>query len=221
MNIKKFLSNIFLFELLSEDQLDRLASFSKLIKVKKHELIFKEHEQATGFFIVVNGKLKIFKITSEQKEQILHMVFPMDLIAEAAVFDNQTYPANCMALESSTLIKIYKDEFLKFILDNTQISFKMFHAYSKRLRHFVDMITLLSSHDIKSRFITFILNHAYKQDNNLCYQLLSSKKDVAQILHTTPETISRILRELKKEGLIIEENKKIIIPNYKLLLLPD
>lgn len=211
MNIQEFLARQFLFESLAEDQIELIAQSTIIKEIKKGELLFSELQPATAFFIVVSGSVKIYKLSSEGNEQILHIQKPADLIAEAIIFDFDTYPAFCEALEDTVLIRLSKVDFLNILRHFPEITFKIMSAYSRRLRHLVATIEDLSLHDIKSRLANYLF-HNYVVRNKRCIVRLSlTKKDLASILGTIPETLSRTLNYLKKEKLIAEEKNDIII----------
>jgi CRP/FNR family transcriptional regulator len=213
MDIRKFLSNTFLFNSFTEKEMDFLLASTSLKKVNKGEQIFSEGLDATAFFIVVSGKVKIYKLSPDGKEYTLHIHSPGDLVAEAAIFDSMIYPASCMALENTTLIRISGDGFLKLIKEHPELSLKMMSGYSKRLRQFVSQIEELSLKDIKSRLAGYLLENSTFENRVTVCHLLYSKKELSSLLGTIPETLSRALAFLKQKKFIIEKDNTIIIPD--------
>ena len=108
MDIQKNLSKIFLFTSLSEDQLELIEATSSLKKLARGELLFSDEQPATAFFSVISGSVKIYKLSAEGNEQIIHIQKTGDLIAEAIIFEFETYPAYCQALENTVLIRFSK-----------------------------------------------------------------------------------------------------------------
>ena len=212
MDIRKFLSNIFLFSSFAEKELNLLESSTSLKKVGKGEQIFSEGLDASAFFIVVSGKVKIYKVSPDGKEHTLHIHGPEDLVAEAAIFDSMLYPASCMALEDSTLIRISREGFLNLIKRHPELSLKMMSSYSKRLRQFVSKIEELSLKDIKSRLAGYLLENSAIENGKTVCRLTYSKKELSSLLGTIPETLSRSFAFLKQKGLIVEKDNIIIIP---------
>ncbi len=213
MDTKEFLAKQLLFESLSEGQIEIIAQSTIIKEIKKGEILFSELQPATAFFIVVTGSVKIYKLSSEGSEQILHIQHPGDLIAEAIIFNFDTYPAFCEALEDTVLIRLSKVDFLNTLRHFPEITFKIMSAYSRRLRHLVSKIEDLSLHDIKSRLANYLLNNYVIRNKQSVVRLSLTKKDLASILGTIPETLSRTLNYLKKEKLIAEEKDDIIILN--------
>jgi len=211
MDIRTFLSNTFLFHSFTGNEIGLLLTSASLKSVQKGEEIFSEGRDASAFFIVVTGKIKIYKLSADGKEHILHIHSPGDLVAEAAIFDSMVYPASCTALEDTVLVRISREGIINLIKEHPELSLKMMSGYSKRLRQFVAKIEELSLKDIKARLAGYLLeNSAIENDNTVC-RLKYSKKELASLLGTIPETLSRALAFLKQQKLIIEKDNTIVI----------
>jgi CRP/FNR family transcriptional regulator len=213
MDIQKFLSNIFLFNSFAEKELNLIKSFASLKIANKGEQIFSEGLDASAFFAVVSGKVKIFKVSPDGKEHTLHIHVPGDLVAEAAIFDSMVYPASCMALEDSTLIRISREKFLNLLKKHPELALKMMGSYSRRLRQFVLKIEELSLKDIKSRLASYLLENSKVENNKTVCRFKYTKKELSSLLGTIPETLSRAFAFLKQKGLIVENDNLIIIPD--------
>lgn len=213
MEIQSFLSKIFLFESLTEDQIELVADFSSIKRINKGEHLFSELQAATAFFYVISGSMKIYKLSSDGAEQIIHIQTAGDLVAEAIIFEFDTYPAFCRALEDTELIRFSKTEFLALLHHFPEIAFRIMAAYSRRLRQLIEKIEELSLHDIKARLANFLINNYSIKNNKKLIELPYTKKDLASILGTIPETLSRTLTMFKKTGLIVEQNNEIEIRN--------
>jgi CRP/FNR family transcriptional regulator, dissimilatory nitrate respiration regulator len=213
MNIRHFLQQVFLFNSFTAEEMELVEAAASFKEINKGGQVFSEGLDATAFFIVVTGKVKIYKLSPDGKEHTLHIHGLGDPVAEAAIFDSMIYPASCMALEDSTLIRISRDGILNLIKKHPELALKMMSGYSKRLRQFVAKIEELSLKDIKSRLAGYLLeNSVVKNGKTVCY-LDYSKKELSSLLGTIPETLSRALAFLKQRKLIAEEDNKIIIPD--------
>ncbi len=217
MDIRNFLSNTFLFNSFTEKEIGLLLFSASLKKVDKGNQIFSEGLDATAFFIVVSGKVKIYKLSPDGKEYTLHIHGPGDPVAEAAIFDAMVYPASCMALEDTALVRISREGILKLIKEHPDLALKMMSGYSKRLRHFVAKIEELSLKDIKSRLAGYLLENSIVENGVTICKLKYSKKELSSLLGTIPETLSRALAFLKQKKLIVEKNNTIIIPDREKL----
>ena len=211
--MRRFLLSTFLFRSFTGEEIDLLLTSTSLTKLRKGELIFTEGLDAAAFFIVISGKVKIYKISADGKEHTLHIPGPGDLVAEAAIFDSMVYPASCAALEDSILVRISRDGVIKLIKEHPELSLKMMSGYSKRLRQFVAKIEELSLKDIKARLAGYLLNNSIVENGVTICRLKYSKKELSSLLGTVPETFSRSLAFLKQQDLIIEKNNVMMIPD--------
>jgi CRP/FNR family transcriptional regulator len=219
MDMRKFLSNIFLFSSFSGEELNLLESFSSWKKVSKGEQIFSEGLDASAFYMVVSGIVKIYKLSPDGKEHTIHIHGPGDLVAEAAIFDSMVYPASCMALEDATLVRIPREGFFNLIKKYPELALKMMSSYSKRLRQFVSKIEELSLKDIKSRLAGYLLVNSTVENGRTVCRLTYSKKELSSLLGTIPETLSRSFAFLKQQGLVVEKDNLFIIPDPEKLRL--
>ena len=111
MNYRQILKHSPLFAGLSDDDLDALMGIVRIREHLRGELLFSEGEQADGFFVVLDGKVKVYKLSPEGKERILHIIQPGGTFAEAAIFGDGLYPAYAEPLQTSKLIFLPKDGF--------------------------------------------------------------------------------------------------------------
>ena len=212
-DLHKFLLSTFLFNSFSGREIALLSPSVSLKKFRRGEQIFSEGLEATAFFVIISGKVKVYKLSPDGKEHTLHIQGPGDLVAEAAIFDSMAYPASCAAMEDSTLARISREAFIKLLKGHPELSLKMMSAYSKRLRQFVSKIEELSMRDIRSRLAGYLIRNSKMEKGVTTCRLKYSKKELASLLGTIPETLSRALSFLKQQGLINEKDKSIVIPD--------
>jgi CRP/FNR family transcriptional regulator, dissimilatory nitrate respiration regulator len=213
MNIHNFLQQVFLFSSFTAEEIELVQAAASFKEINKGGQVFSEGLEAAAFFIVATGKVKIYKVSPDGKEHTLHIHGPGEPVAEAAIFDSVTYPASCMTLEDSTLIRISRDGIVNLIEKHPELALKMMSGYSKRLRQFVAKIEELSLKDIKTRLAGYLLENSVVENGKTVCHLDYSKKELSSLLGTIPETLSRALAFLKQRKLIAEENSKIIIPD--------
>lgn len=210
-DIQSFLSGTFLFESFTGEEIGILTTSTSLKKVRKGEQIFLEGSEASAFFIVVSGKVKIYKLSPDGKELTLHIHGPGEPVAEAAIFDSITYPASCLALEETILVRISREEFLDMMRRHPELSLKIMSGYSKRLRQFVLKIEELMGRDVRSRLARYLLEKGVLENGKTICRLAHSKKELASLLGTIPETISRTLAFFTQRKLIHGKGNIIII----------
>ena len=210
-NLEQHLSDIFLLESLSDEQIKMVGSFCSIKKISKNELLFSENQKAAAFFSIISGKVKIYKLSEKGDEHTLEIHESGDMVAEAAIFDLETYPAYCQAMQETELIRIPKEEFIELLKHFPEISLKIMNSYSKRLRRFVKMVEELSLKDIRSRLANYLLENSETFPDRTICKIDISKKELASLLGTIPETISRTFKSFKADNIIDEKGNKIVI----------
>lgn len=221
----ELLKKVYVFSGLSGDDLENVKNIARLKSYNKDDMLFFDTEPYTGFYIIVSGLIKIYKISNDGREHILHIVGPYNTCAEVPLFENFgeihtsdfRYPANCMALEDNTqAILIPARAFTELIEKNNRMCLKMISGFAKRLRYLNHHIEDITLKDVTKRVAGFVFNELGKQPKNERHnantiKLSISKNDLASLLGTIPETLSRTFKKLNDEKILEVEGKKIVI----------
>lgn len=200
-----------LFSDLSEEQLAELAEITSKRRCGRGEVIFREAEPGIGFYIIASGKVKVFKSSPAGKEQILHIFGRGEPIGEVPVFHGLPYPASAEALRDSELLFFPRVQFVGLLEKNTSLALNMLAVLSKRLRRFATQIEHLSLKEVPGRLAMYLLYMAEEQNNMNEVVLDIPKGQLANLLGTTPETLSRIFLKMNEEGLILVDGKRITL----------
>ena len=205
------ISNIPIFKGLSQSQLGKIEKIAVKKNFKKGELIFSENDEGNGFYIVARGRVKIYKVSMEGKEQILHIFGQGEPFGEVPVFSGGVFPANAQVLEKCSLIFFPRKAFIQLISENIPIVLNMLGVLSMRLRQFTVQVENLSLKEVPGRLAGYLLLLAKEQQSKNLIQLNISKGQLASLLGTIPETLSRIFSKMNDRGLIEVEGKSIQI----------
>jgi len=217
-----------LFAGLKEEDLKRIRTIALLKHVWKREILFSDGEEAKGFYVLLSGRVKLYKISPEGKEQILHVVSAPDAFAEAALFLEGSYPAFAEALSDSQLLFFPKRDFIHLIEKNPQLSINMIVSLSQFLKRFASLIEELSLKEVSSRIAKYLIDLSLKLSKvdttrfregrgPMEVELDLSKTQLASKLGTISETLSRTLAKMKAKGIIDVKKNRILILNRKLL----
>jgi CRP/FNR family transcriptional regulator len=215
MNYRQILKNSPLFASLSDADLDALMAIARIREHPRGELLFSEGEEAEGFFIVLDGKVKVYKLSPDGKERILHIIQPGGTFAEAAIFGDGLYPAYAEPLQLSKLFFLPKDKFLSLLMNNGQISINMIAGLSKFLRQFANQIEDLTFKDVPSRLARYLMELTHGTRQTVILPI--SKSQLASNLGTVSETLSRTLRKLSDDDIIKVSGKTFEILDFKRL----
>jgi CRP/FNR family transcriptional regulator, dissimilatory nitrate respiration regulator len=208
-----------LFAGLKEEDLRRIRSIAIPKKLIKKEVLFADGEEARGFYVILSGKMKLYKISPEGKEQILHIVAAPDAFAEAALFLGGTYPAFAEALTDTQLLFFPKRDFVQLIERNPQLSINMIVTLSQYLKRFTLLIEELSLKEVSARMAKHLIDLSLKavkegkSPNEV--ELDLSKTQLASKLGTISETLSRTLAKMKVKKIIDVKRNRILILDRK------
>ena len=200
-----------LFDGLSPEELHQIHHIAVNKYCPKGETIFVEGDPGDGFYVVAAGKVKIYKVSVEGKEQILHIYGPGNPFGEVPVFSGKRFPANALTLEKSHLLFFPRQSFLSLITENPGLALNMLAILSMRLRQFTVQIENLSLKEVPGRLASYLLYLADEQAVTSEVGLDISKGQLASLLGTIPETLSRIFAKMSSEGLIDVNGRRICL----------
>lgn len=209
---KEGIAMIPLFRGLTEKQLDLMGEAFPRRHCRPSEILFSEGEPASGFYILLSGRLKIYKLSLEGKEQILHIIEPGEPFAEVALFSETKFPAYAEAIEKSEVMYLSRNAFRQLIGSDPSIAMNMLAILSQRLKYFTRLIEDLSLKEVPQRLAAYLLFLA-KRDGSDHVTLGISKGQLASLLGTIPETLSRIMAKMAGQGLITVNGRKIALLN--------
>jgi CRP/FNR family transcriptional regulator, dissimilatory nitrate respiration regulator len=210
-----FISNVPLFKGLPAEQLKELASIGISKTTKRGQKIFSEGEAAMGFYVVVRGRVKIFKMSPEGKEQVLHIVGFSEPFGEVPVFAGGAFPANAQVIEDALLILFARESFMDLIKKDPSLAMNMLALLSQRLMQFAGLIEGLALKEVPSRLASYLMYLSERNSDSDSIELDISKTLLSNVLGTIPETISRIFSKMTSEGLISVRGRKISLLDRK------
>jgi len=209
MDIKTVIKSCHLFSGVTDQDLELLTDVCRLQNYLKGQVVFTQGDDASGFYVVASGKVKLYKLSPDGKERILHIVLTGGSFAEAAIFGDGCYPAFAEPISKTQLIFFPKREFLNLLHSHSQIAINMIGGLSKFLRQFATQIEDLTFKDVPGRLARYLIDLG-GDDNNLV-ELPISKSQLASNLGTVSETLSRTFRKLSDEAIISVKGKQIVI----------
>jgi CRP-like cAMP-binding protein len=200
-----------LFEGLPQQQIEDIANIAVEKNIGRGETIFFEGDRGIGFYMVGEGKVKIYKVSPSGKEHILHIFGAGEPFGEVPVFHGQPFPATAQALAKTRVIFFPRDRFVTLVEANPAIALNMLAVLSMRLRRFASQIENLSLKEVPARLADYLVYLSKEQGGMDEVELDISKGQLASLLGTIPETLSRIFAKMSDEGLIRVNGRKITL----------
>lgn len=214
--IKSALKRSHLFSSLTELQLDRVYRHSRVVDLEEGQLLFAQGENVDYFYLVLDGKIKLFRVSPDGQEKIIEIVPPGGAFAEALMFmDQPHYPVSSAALTRTVVIGVDARDFKAMLWDSVDTCLLLLGDMSYRLRSLVHEIDTLTLHSGTCRIANYLLRHAPEGQEQ--FDLDVAKSVIAARLSVKPETFSRIVKNLREQGIITIDGNNVTIHNRKAL----
>jgi CRP/FNR family transcriptional regulator len=205
------IGSIPLFNGLSEQQLREIRGIARDRFYDKGKGIFSEGDDGDGFYVVASGQVKIFKLSPEGKEQTLHIYGAGYSFGEVAMFSGKRFPAGAEALLKSHLLFFPRTDFVALLSGNPSLCMNMLADLSLRLRQFTIQVENLTLKEVPGRLASYLLTLSDEEGQGIVLSLNISKGQLAGLLGTIPETLSRIFLKMNNAGLIEVKGREITI----------
>lgn len=211
-----------MFSMLTKEETEHVKS--KIIRksYSKGETVFLEGDNWDKLYIISRGKLKVFKLTKEGKEQILYILSEGEFMGDMNLLKQGRYDFNAAALEDVELCTLNKESFEKLIKAYPTMMIEVLEVMHDRILSLEELIKTLSTKDVEARLaamlLSFINNFGETTEKGVEIDLPLNREDMANYIGITRETISRKLNNLQDEGVIeLIGNKKLIIKKPDIL----
>ena len=208
--ILEILSHSHLFSELTDEQMDRVRRHAHITDMVEGESLFFQGDEAICFYLVVSGRIKLFRVSPDGKEKVVEIMESGATFAEALMFFEQTtYPVSAAAMKDSTVVSISTKRFLNILKSSTDTSLMILGDLSRRLHELVNEIENLSLLTGRNRMATYFLDQTLNKGAE--FKLEIPKYAIASMLSLKPETFSRLLKELCKMGVLEVDDSTIRI----------
>lgn len=207
----KDLGKIELFSGISSDALDELGSLMKEMSFKKNSIVITQGESSRSLFVVTSGRFKVFATDEEGNQTIFTFLGSRHFFGELSLLDDAPRSATVVAVDDSKVLNLSHNHFCEFLRNHPEICQPLFKALTTRIRQMDDTICNLTSRDIYGRLIQALYHEAEQQvDGRLMTQRLTHQ-DLAEMIGSSREMVSRIFADLKKGSYISVDKKRVII----------
>ena len=184
-------------------------------QLKTGEVLFRQQEAATDFFLLVKGKVKLSLLSMEGSEKIVDIINEGNTFGEAIILRGMPgFPVNAVALSDSNILRIDAEAYTDVLKKSPKTCIKVMACLSLRLHKLMGEINRLSLHNATYRLISYLLEHIPEEAIESTEVTLSIPKHViASRISVTPETLSRTLKRLSREGLLEVHDSNIVLVN--------
>jgi len=210
----KHLKDNLLFERLTLEQLERVATLAERIHLKEGVQLFQQDDEAKRFYLVLAGQIKLFRLSPDGNEKIIEIFTAGQTFGEALMFlERPHYPVCATALSDSEIISLNSKDFVSMLKESIDSCFLLMGIMSLRLHGLIREIDVLSLQNGTRRVASYLLELAGTGQDN--FDLDIPKGVMASRLSLKPETFSRIIRELQDRGILTVTRRNITIHKRK------
>jgi len=215
MDERELLRTVPLFSELSDDAISSLSRLAARRRYPRDTVVFFENEEGDCLFMILEGRIKVTILGDDGREIILTMLGPGDLFGEMALLDNEPRSATAIAVEESELLLLQRSDFQAVVGDNPGISIALIKVLTARLRRANQQISTLALLDVYGRVARVILDMAREEgrrlkDGRIAFRR-ATHQEIANRIGTTRETVTRMLKDLERQGLVRIEGREIVL----------
>ncbi len=218
----QYLRRIPVFADLPDEALLAIHQYTIERVYRRGTVIFFEGDKGEGFHYVKTGKVKIVKATGDGREHIIKILTPGDLFAEVLLFNSQPYPATAVAAEDACIGIIKNSDLERLVLGNNKLALQLIKALSQRLLYAQQKIKNLALGDVLARTAETLLrlgseHGRLSEDGAIVIAIELSRQELANLVGTTRETVTRTLSALRKDKIVdIVGDKMVLLKPEKL-----
>ncbi|MBC7472873.1 MAG: Crp/Fnr family transcriptional regulator [Candidatus Sericytochromatia bacterium] len=214
-----FLRRVPIFGGVDEDNLTKIANITSEKNYSKKNIVFHEGDYGDALYIIKNGRIKIAKVALDGREKTLTILKGGDFFGEMAIFDDMPRSATAESMENDVkLLSINKTDFERLITENPSIAIRIMKDLTRRIRQVNEQVQDLAFKDVHGRVASTLYNllrtekdASKEQNKDQINSLKMTHQDLANMVGSSRETVTRALNRLQDEGVISISHQQISV----------
>jgi len=211
----KLLRRVSIFEGLDDQATAHLSGCLKPFDYGKDTVIFSQDDQGDSLYILESGRVKVVLYGDSGREVILTIFKPGDFFGEMSLLDGEPRSANIIAIEPTRALVLSREDFVRHLEKTPSTALKVLAEMCGRLRHADSIIGNLALLDVYGRVGRLLIDLAAKegvdQDEGILIRERPTQQDLASMVGTSRETVSRVLSEFQRRGFLSMQGKSILL----------
>jgi CRP-like cAMP-binding protein len=216
-DIKASLQQVPLFADLDAGELEQLAAVARSRSFGKGNVIFYEDDPGTACYVIVRGKVKIVVNADDGREHILGVLQDGDFFGEMSLIDGQSRSASAISVEDVQMVTVQRDDFLRLLRSNPEITLKLLVTLSQRLRtadRNMESLAFLSAPGRVARLLLELgKEHGEQTAEGLTFTSTMTRQELASLAGTSRETLTRVLMDLQERGIVHLDKSRLTLRN--------
>ena len=206
----QIITRVPMFRGLKPGTVEHIVAPATVVMLRPREWLFRQGDPATAFFIVIDGWVKLYRITPSGDETVIHILTKGESFAEAVAFTGNRYPATAEAVTDARIARVPADHIVRCIRESPDIALAMIASTHQLLHQLVQQIEQLKAQSGVQRVAEFIASLSMAQQGNCALALPYDKVLIAARLGLTPESLSRAFAKLRAVGVVIDSSHVVI-----------
>lgn len=208
MDPTALLAQSYFFGELSDESRRRLAECCGLREYRKRDVLFQEGTEGEGMYLLARGRVQLHKHAPDGSEVVIKVVRPGESFAEVVLFERSRHPVTAVAL-TDTHVFLFPRSRLRLLMESATFRDEFLSVLMRRLRYLTERVLYLTACDVEDRLRRFLVEQ-YGEAPVVTVTL--SKRDIARAIGTTPETLSRVLWRMEREGTLSWKGRRLERP---------
>lgn len=201
------ITRVAIFRGLKPETVEHIVAPATAVMLKAHDGLFRQGDLATAFFIVIDGLVKLYRITPAGDETVIHVLQKGESFAEAVAFTGNRYPATAEAVTDARVGRVPADHIVRCIHESPDIALAMIASTSQHLHHLVQQVEQLKAQSGVQRVAEFLASLSSTEQGTCAIALPYDKILIAARLGLTPESLSRAFAKLRGVGVVINASQ--------------
>ena len=218
---QSLLAQVPLFSGLAPGELDGLTALIRRHRYEEGEVIFHEGDPGTALYVIEKGEVKIVLGSSEGKDVVLSLLGPGDFFGELALLDGEPRSADAVAKETSHLLILKRDDFLRFMIERPQVAVNLMAVLTRRLRRVDRLVHDAAFLDVRTRLIRALLELVQTRGRpgpqGVVIDSRLTQSDLANMVGATRESVNKWLRYYTQKDLLRHHRGQITLMDLKRL----
>jgi len=204
-----------LFAALPISAIEDLTSRVAVRRVAVNSAVVSQDEPGDAMFVIMSGRVKVVIFGENGREVTLSILRPSDSFGEMSLFDGAVRSANCVAIEPTTLLVLSREDLMKHIQSHPRTSLNLLGEMARRLRRADETIAQLALCDVNERLIHRLVSlgreEGAESPDGLVVRRRPTQQELANMIGSCRETISRAFNQLARDGLIIPKGRSLVV----------
>jgi CRP-like cAMP-binding protein len=211
MNVSRILDQARFFEGISKESKEALSRFCMPVERPKNTTLFREGEPGDAMYLLARGRLSLHKLSPDGRETVIKVLKAGEVFAEVILFEKKVYPVTAVALTDVLVFKILRRDLLN-LLRQDDFRNDFIAMLLRKQRYLANKIQQLTSQDVEQRLRAFLLEQ-YGEQAQINAEI--NKKQLAASIGATPETLSRLLQDLKRrKSMVWKQGVITVAPDF-------